>query len=666
MLLHKLLFILPLAIGLGTSAVSAATLAQGPMARTGHAMLEPDTGVLHCAGQSAGDFTAYASLFGESAKPTATMHYFGFRGWGIDAKGWGESVRSQLNEHPNTFLAVQVGLSMTADGDPSKHYEAEVASGALDKDLDAFLDALASLARPVYLRIGYEFNGTAWNGYEAESYKAAFVHIADKVRARKMEVALVWNAASGGVANFMDFYPGDDKVDWWGINWFHPPQLGNALSKDFLAKAKEHGKPVMIGEASAAGLGTLKGQARWDKWFKPYFQIIKDNPHIKMMTYINTNWAGYPDFPQWASWGDARLQRDTLVTRLYREEMASSRYLHGADESTSRARLYNAEATAPAAVTGLAADASKPGRITWTAVPEVAAYLIEKDGILVGRSATPAFEDVTLKTGENGKYRVRAISWSGKMGAASAEVDLQMPNRVERLLNGNFATDSSGWNMLQYNGATGTFSTMADGNGGRFVRLVPTKVTGTNWHLQFSQNIHLSKGMRYTVSFRARSAVPTTTEALLIQQVDPYAVYGDLKVDLTSEWKTYTLEIVAPVDVEARLGFQLGVTALTNVDMDDISMMESVAGTSVASKRSGSAGPMGVRLASLPGAVSILRGASSGRVEVSIHRLDGSIQARGVLDTGAGEVRIALPVGTYLVHSRSSEGMHSAGVTVLP
>jgi len=629
-------------------------------------MLEPDTGVLHCAGQSPADFAAYAALLGEQAKPTATMHYFGFRNWGLDAKAWEQSVRSQVEEHPGTFLALQVGLAMTSDGNPDLHYEGEIASGAMDKELDAFLDALARLARPVYLRIGYEFNGSAWNGYLPETYKAAFAHIAQKVRARRLEVALVWDAAAGGDANFMDYYPGDDLVDWWGINWFHPPQLGNTLSLDFLAKAKEHRKPVMVGEASAAGLGTLKGQARWDKWYKPYFQLLKDNPHIKMFTYINTNWAGYPDFPQWKSWGDARLQSDTLVTRLYRAEMTSSRYLHGADESTSRSRLHAADAAAPAAIAGLEVDSTLPGSFRWSPLTGIAAYLVEKNGTRFGRTASPQFQDASLGAGQSARYRVQGISWSGLLGPISEEVLLKMPLQVEKLANGGFGTDSAGWAMLQFEGAAGTFATTTDGGTGRAIRVVPTTTTGTNWHLQFCQSLRISEGMTYTVRFRARADSSTSLEAMIQQIADPYEVYGTKKAYLTKDWKTFTFTVTATKNVDTRMTFLMGASRLVPIELDDISVIEAPDPAGTTNRGSGSIHPAGVRFGSHPGAISILRDGTAGRIEVSIHRLDGTLQTRTTVQTGEEQARISLPPGTYLVGARVDRTLATSTMTVLP
>jgi len=522
------------------------------------AMLEPAQGVLHCAGQSDADFADYTALMGSENPPAVTMHYFGLKNWWTDAPGWAQSVQTQLDQYPDNYLAVQVGLSLTVDGKPTAHYEGEVASGALDKEIDALLDALETLAHPVYLRIGYEFNGLSWNGYQPETYKSAFKHIAEKVRARNLEVALVWDAAAGGTSNIMDFYPGDEYVDWWGINWFQPSQIGNTLSQTLLTKAKEHNKPVMIGESSPAGLGTKAGQERWNTWFAPYFQQINENPQIKMFCYINTDWTAYPDFPQWKSWGDARLQNDTLVTRLYRTEITSSRYLHGGSENKVRSYWYPSDGTAPTTVTGLALTDTLKRILTWNPVSDASSYAIEKDGKIFARTRETRYQIDNQPAGSTAKYTVLAVNKAGIASAPSNTITLSQADSLEKISNGNFAQGLQSWYLLKFEGAGGTLTASTDAEGNSNAQVTITKATGTNWHLQFAQSIQLHSDMGYLVRFRARSSTPTQAEVLLQQQSAPYAVYGSLKMELGTDWQTYEFSTIANAGELSRLTFMLG------------------------------------------------------------------------------------------------------------
>jgi hypothetical protein len=298
----------------------------------GATVLVPAAGVLHGAGQSPDAFAAYWSAMEAARRPAVYMTYIGLDDSPAD---WGRSLRAELAAYPE-FLIPQVGLAMTNDSSPSTHYEQVVAAGGLDGKVDQFVAALADLGRPAYVRIGYEFNGRGWNGYEPDSYKQAFVRVTQRIRAARLQVATVWDASPDGDRNFMPFYPGDDVVDWWGINLFSPEHMSDPWCDMFVRMAGVHGKPVMIGESTPRGMGVLGGQSSWDRWFAPYFGFIHAHPEIKLFSYINWNWGNYP---QWSTWGDARVEANAVVRGLYVGEMADPLYLHAGTETEMRARL---------------------------------------------------------------------------------------------------------------------------------------------------------------------------------------------------------------------------------------------------------------------------------------------------------------------------------------
>jgi hypothetical protein len=211
---------------------------------------------------------------GSGREPLAFMAYWRLDGkWG-DVADWAAAIRRELAQYGGSFVVLQVGLSMATDPDPTGHFENQVAQGRMDSQIDAFLDAVEDLALPVYLRIGYEFNGTTWNGYQPASYQRAFTRIEQRIRGRDLEVATVWNYSSDGADNYMDFYPGDDAVDFWGINLFSADRITAPLSAQFVDDATVHGKPVMIGESTPRYVGVLGGQSSWDAWFAPYFAFV--------------------------------------------------------------------------------------------------------------------------------------------------------------------------------------------------------------------------------------------------------------------------------------------------------------------------------------------------------------------------------------------------------
>ena len=153
----------------------------------------------------------------------------------------------------------QIAISMNpTSGDTRQHYEDKVAEGEFDQKIDLFCDLIKTLDKPCFVRLGYEFNGTTWTGYIPIFYKRAWKRFVEKSKQKKVKnVAWVWHYAPEGANNYMDYYPGDNYVDWWGISLFKIQDIGNKYTKKFLQDAKKHKKPVMIAESSARGVGVL-------------------------------------------------------------------------------------------------------------------------------------------------------------------------------------------------------------------------------------------------------------------------------------------------------------------------------------------------------------------------------------------------------------------------
>jgi hypothetical protein len=310
--------------------VTLASLAASPVAQRafyGHRLEPRDPVVLHGAGQS--DGTSFAN-YSRAVAPAAPMLSMSYVDLHDDLPAFFARLRDELAHYPD-LIVPQIGLAMN-EGEAKKHYEQQVADGVDDSRLRALCAGLASLDRPVFLRVGYEFNG-AWNGYQPQSYVAAFRYIAQSVRAFGLEnVALVWDlsveaeldAEQGGAAvseasrRWNAFYPGDAWVDWWAINLFRSEALTAAATQAFLAEADRRRFPVMIAESTPFHHSVSEGQRSIDAWFAPYFGLIRSQRGIKAFCYIDWDWSSYP---QWADWGDGRIERDPAVLAFFRAQV---------------------------------------------------------------------------------------------------------------------------------------------------------------------------------------------------------------------------------------------------------------------------------------------------------------------------------------------------------
>eukprot|EP00483_Globobulimina_turgida_P011509 UN11531 len=137
------------------------------------------------------------------------------------------------------------------------------------------IDGIVASQRPFYIRLGYEFNGQ-WNNYPSTDYKLAFQRITKMLRANTFTnkyVATVWDyAADAANTNYMEWYPGNDYVDWWAVNVFsdaNAPTASGVIS--YCVDAKSKGYPVMLGETTPRFSAVNQSKVSWDDWFQPYF-----------------------------------------------------------------------------------------------------------------------------------------------------------------------------------------------------------------------------------------------------------------------------------------------------------------------------------------------------------------------------------------------------------
>ncbi|MCI4667785.1 MAG: endo-1,3-beta-xylanase [Bacteroidia bacterium] len=241
------------------------------------------------------------------------------------------------------YSALAIGLSLV-------NHEKSVAEGKLDKNIQKLGEYLSSLGkRPVFLRIGYEFDGHSWNHYDREAYVKAFRRIKTKLDEQGVDnVAYVWQS-TGWVSDLYqleEWYPGDEYVDWCSFSFFD--RWKEAVMTDF---ARKKGKPVFIAEASPTisdHMAKFNGDTKetilsnpeqaeeaWNRWFVPFFQTIEDNSDvIKAAHYINCNWKIRPMWKENMTFKDvdARIQTSPMISEKWKAKMEEERYLNASRE----------------------------------------------------------------------------------------------------------------------------------------------------------------------------------------------------------------------------------------------------------------------------------------------------------------------------------------------
>jgi len=242
-----------------------------------------------------------------------------------------------------------------------------ILGGYYDSTIISIANQIKTLNAPVYLRPGFEFgvnNSGAHEGMTGQQFINIWLYIYNKFQEQGVtNVAWIWNTVNPWMFNYMEFYPGDQYVDWWGINYFTIDQINN--SDIFISSATIHKKPVMICESCPIENNGTDNSNNWQNWFIPYFnKIVQYNNIIKGFIYISDPWdkSGF-----WEEWPNTLININTpqSIRDGYAQEIGKPKYIH------MHEYLQN-----PSIITGTVEPATK---ILVSAIPET----ITADGISI-------------------------------------------------------------------------------------------------------------------------------------------------------------------------------------------------------------------------------------------------------------------------------------------
>ena len=203
-----------------------------------------------------------------------------------------------------------------------------IIDGSLDDQIVTLANRIKNVGAPVFLRPGFEFgvNNSGFHNDEdldATAFKNIWLHIYNIFSEQQVtNVAWVWNTVNPSNFNYMEWYPGDEYVDWFGINFFTYGQING--SDGFVNSAKVHNKPVMICESSPILSDGTLNTSNWQNWFAPYFSKIKSEKQIKAFVYINSPWTMGP----FSDWPESRIVLNATISENYKTELQDSIFIH--------------------------------------------------------------------------------------------------------------------------------------------------------------------------------------------------------------------------------------------------------------------------------------------------------------------------------------------------
>jgi hypothetical protein len=279
--------------------------------------------------------------------PAGITVYTGFSpgttSWGYVQKGndgiktianWGAEdncAQCYIDDANFKHSMISIGLSLVG-------HEKKVAKGRHDNLIRELGEWIKEIKRPIFLRIGYEFDGWDWNNYDKGHYLTSWKRIHTIFKEMEVHnVAFVWQSKGKGSSQDIleEWYPGDDLVDWCGYSYFDNPD------EEMLTFARKHQKPVFIAEATPILFNGSQfsdtflsnpeqAKQAWEDWFVPFINTLNDNKDVvKAFSYINVNWSIQP---MWINNDlfkqvDSRIQESTFITKKWQDEITKPRYL---------------------------------------------------------------------------------------------------------------------------------------------------------------------------------------------------------------------------------------------------------------------------------------------------------------------------------------------------
>lgn len=245
------------------------------------------------------------------------------------------------NNGKKTGAALQVGWEPTAG----------LAAVKDDAYIRGFARSLKAYGGPVFLRFASEMNGawTAWHE-TPELYREKWALVTRIMREEAPNVAMVWSPNYVGEADTPEdlYYPGDEYVDWVGINAyteaFFSPDPSSQRNTDVFYQGKRSNpldkfraiydrysarKPIMISETGFGWARRKGGYVDETPWavealtrFYGYLPMVF--PRLKAVAYFNVDFNRYPGVPSTSHY---LISGNPQVKAAYRAMTASDSYL---------------------------------------------------------------------------------------------------------------------------------------------------------------------------------------------------------------------------------------------------------------------------------------------------------------------------------------------------
>ncbi len=291
---------------------------------------------------------------------------------------------------------------------------------------DAYLHDFAKACReagiPIFLRFAGEMNGE-WTPYHGDprAYIEKFRLVYQVMHQETKNVAMVWCPNSIPEHDIDKYFPGDDYVDWVGVNFYSVPfndadrargseWRNPADSIDYVYRKYSAKHPIMIGEWAASHKSVVDNVQRPEfaanKIAQLYSALPRAYPRLKCANWLSMDTIKYA--VPGRQLNDYSLLSNDVVTQKYVDMVSSPYFLSQA--STSVANQSSTQILPATSGQSVPETTRLTAYVrTYTERPTV---VWKVNGVQLARSAEP------------GEYPVSLSADSFKKGFADVELDI--------------------------------------------------------------------------------------------------------------------------------------------------------------------------------------------------------------------------------------------------
>ncbi|MBF0523947.1 MAG: hypothetical protein HQK56_02485 [Deltaproteobacteria bacterium] len=280
--------------------------------------------------KSLSDLSGVKEFERDAGKKVAIIHVF--QAWGaLDGKNQFDSkAMNVIRSHGSIPLLSWAPRALHRKENQPEFALRNIIESKFDDYITRYARDIKAWNHPLFLRFAHEMNGTwyPWseevNGNRTGEYVRAWRHV-HRIFSREgvLNVTWVWCPSRKKAAsqNLHKLYPGDEYVDWLGMDGFNdtrerPWRSLETLFEDIYREiTKISDKPVMIAEFSSLEEGGSK--ARWIR--RALNVTIPERfPHVGAVVWLNHKFSSELDW---------RIESSATAQKAFAEAVSSPIYI---------------------------------------------------------------------------------------------------------------------------------------------------------------------------------------------------------------------------------------------------------------------------------------------------------------------------------------------------